>query len=78
MERAALNCTAARALGTSYTGTGTDPARVSADGVTLALLVNPTPMAHLRAVSEQGGLMPAKSTYFHPKLATGLTLNPLA
>ncbi|MCH8148663.1 MAG: DUF1015 family protein [Planctomycetes bacterium] len=39
--------------------------------------VNATPMAHLRAVSEAGGLMPQKSTYFYPKLATGLTINPL-
>lgn len=45
------------------------------DGV--ALLVNATPMAHLRSVAEAGGLMPQKSTYFHPKLATGLTINPL-
>lgn len=44
----------------------------------VALLVNATPMAHLRAVAESGGLMPQKSTYFHPKLATGLTINPLA
>ncbi|MCH7591729.1 MAG: DUF1015 domain-containing protein [Planctomycetes bacterium] len=43
----------------------------------VALLLNATPMAHLRAVSEAGGLMPQKSTYFHPKLATGLTINPL-
>ncbi len=43
----------------------------------VALLVNATPMAHLRAVSEAGGLMPQKSTYFHPKLATGMALNPL-
>ena len=43
----------------------------------VALLVNATPMAHLRAVSEAGGLMPQKSTYFHPKLATGITINPL-
>jgi uncharacterized protein (DUF1015 family) len=41
----------------------------------VALLVNATPMAHLRAVSEAGGLMPQKSTYFYPKLATGLTIN---
>ena len=26
----------------------------------------------------EGGLMPQKSTYFHPKLATGLTISPLA
>lgn len=44
----------------------------------VALLTRATPMAHLRAMSEAGGLMPQKSTYFHPKLATGLTLNPLA
>ena len=44
----------------------------------VALLTGATPMAHLRAVSEAGGLMPPKSTYFHPKLATGLTINPLS
>jgi len=43
----------------------------------VALLVKATPMAHLRAVSESGGLMPQKSTYFYPKLATGLTIHPL-
>ena len=43
----------------------------------VALLVNATPMSHLRAVSEAGGLMPQKSTYFYPKLATGLTITPL-
>ena len=43
----------------------------------VALLVNATPMEHLRAVSEAGGLMPQKSTYFYPKLATGVTINPL-
>ena len=43
----------------------------------VALLVNATPMTHLRAVSESGGLMPQKSTYFHPKLATGLAVNPV-
>lgn len=44
----------------------------------VAVLLKPTPMAHLRAVSEAGGLMPQKSTYFYPKLATGLTINPLS
>jgi hypothetical protein len=44
----------------------------------VALLVNSTPMVHLRKVAESGGLMPQKSTYFYPKLATGLVMNPLA
>ena len=43
----------------------------------VALMMNATPLDHLRAVSEAGSLMPQKSTYFFPKLATGLTLNPL-
>lgn len=46
------------------------------DGV--GLLVRATPMAHLRAVSEAGDLMPQKSTYFYPKLATGITIHSLA
>lgn len=44
----------------------------------VALLLKPTPMTHLRSVSEAGGLMPQKSTFFFPKLATGLTINPLS
>jgi len=43
----------------------------------VALLVRATPMAHLKAVSVAGGLMPQKTTYFYPKLVTGLTINPL-
>ncbi len=43
----------------------------------VAVLPRPTPMAQLREVSEAGELMPQKSTYFYPKLATGLTIHPL-
>lgn len=43
----------------------------------VALLLRATPMAQLRAVSEAGDLMPQKSTFFFPKLITGLTINPL-
>jgi uncharacterized protein (DUF1015 family) len=31
----------------------------------------------IRAVSQTGERMPAKSTYFYPKLASGLVFNPL-
>ncbi|MCP4250876.1 MAG: DUF1015 domain-containing protein [bacterium] len=44
----------------------------------VALLTRATRMDQLQAVSEGGELMPQKSTYFHPKLATGLTINPLS
>ncbi len=51
--------------------------RIASDESGVALLVNATPLTHLQAVSDAGGLMPQKSTYFHPKLATGLAINPL-
>jgi len=51
--------------------------RIAENESGVALLVNATPMSHLRAVSDAGGLMPQKSTYFHPKLATGLAISPL-
>ncbi|MEK7710845.1 MAG: DUF1015 domain-containing protein [Planctomycetota bacterium] len=60
-----------------YVKSPDDARRAAGDEQGVALLVNATPMAHLRAVSEAGGLMPQKSTYFHPKLATGFTINPL-
>ncbi len=44
----------------------------------LAVIVRPTPLDAVREVSEAGELMPQKSTFFYPKLATGLFINPLA
>ena len=43
----------------------------------VAVLPKATPMEQLRAVSEAGELMPQKSTFFFPKLATGLTIHQL-
>lgn len=43
----------------------------------IALLCKPCAMAELRAVSEAGDLMPQKSTFFYPKLATGLVIREL-
>ncbi len=42
-----------------------------------AFFVPPTSIAALRAVSVAGLTMPEKSTYFHPKLLTGLVVYPL-
>jgi len=42
-----------------------------------AFLLQPTTMEELRAVCGAGDLMPQKSTYFFPKLASGLVVNPL-
>lgn len=43
----------------------------------MGVIVQPTPLRAVRSVSEAGELMPQKSTFFYPKLATGLVLNRL-
>ncbi len=43
----------------------------------LAALVMPATVEHIRAISSHGERMPAKSTYFYPKLLSGLVINPL-
>ncbi len=48
-----------------------------ADGAQLAFLLNPTPPTAIRDVARAGDRMPQKSTYFYPKLITGLVINPL-
>lgn len=43
----------------------------------LAALVMPASVDHVQSISESGERMPAKSTYFYPKLLSGLVVNPL-
>ncbi|QEG34239.1 DUF1015 domain-containing protein [Bythopirellula goksoeyrii] len=43
----------------------------------LAAMVMPATVDHIRAISNAGERMPAKSTYFYPKLLSGLLFNPL-
>ncbi len=43
----------------------------------LAALVMPATVEHIRTISEHSERMPAKSTYFYPKLLSGLVINPL-
>ena len=49
----------------------------SSSEIQLAALVMPATLDHIRAISEHGERMPAKSTYFYPKLLSGLVINPL-
>ena len=42
-----------------------------------AILLNPTRVSEIQGVAAAGEKMPQKSTYFYPKLITGLTLNQL-
>jgi uncharacterized protein (DUF1015 family) len=44
----------------------------------IAFLTRPTPVEQVREIAAAGVNMPPKSTYFFPKLLTGLVFNPLA
>jgi uncharacterized protein (DUF1015 family) len=43
-----------------------------------AFVMRPTPVAQVREIAAAGENMPPKSTYFFPKLLTGLLFNPLS
>jgi uncharacterized protein (DUF1015 family) len=45
--------------------------------VQLVVLMNATRLEQVERVAESGHVMPQKSTYFYPKLASGLLINPL-
>jgi uncharacterized protein (DUF1015 family) len=50
---------------------------VAARGCDLACLVPAARMSHVESIASNLETMPAKSTYFYPKLLTGLVLNPI-
>ncbi len=51
---------------------------VRGGGAAAALIVRPIPTGQVAEVAEEGGVMPQKSTYFFPKLLTGVAFQPLA
>ncbi|MBX5442377.1 MAG: DUF1015 domain-containing protein [Solirubrobacteraceae bacterium] len=62
-----------------YARTAEDARRLVESGAfDLAFVLRPTPVEQVIAVAEAGESMPPKSTYFFPKLPTGLLFNPLA
>jgi len=52
-------------------------AQVDAGQKQVAFFMNPVKMQQLKLVTQAGERMPQKSTYFYPKLYTGLTINKL-
>jgi uncharacterized protein (DUF1015 family) len=52
-------------------------AAVRGGGAAAAVFVNPTKVEQVFAVADSGGVMPPKSTYFVPKVPSGLVLRPL-
>jgi uncharacterized protein (DUF1015 family) len=51
-------------------------AAVESGRARVAFLLNATPVEQVLAVADAGGRMPQKSTYFYPKLPTGLVMYP--
>jgi uncharacterized protein (DUF1015 family) len=56
---------------------GEAEAAVGAGRAALAVLLRGTPVEQIVDVSHAGESMPAKSTFFHPKLPSGLVIHPL-
>ena len=52
-------------------------ADVAGLGCDVACLVPAARMSHVESIASNLETMPAKSTYFYPKLLTGLVLNPI-
>jgi uncharacterized protein (DUF1015 family) len=64
--------------GLDYARTAADArARVDAGQADAAFFMAPTPVERVRDVAAAGENMPPKSTYFYPKVLTGMVFNPL-
>jgi uncharacterized protein (DUF1015 family) len=64
--------------GVGYTKSVDESLAVLEDGAyDAAFILRPTPVDAVREVAAEGETMPPKSTYFFPKLLSGLVFNPL-
>jgi|SRR5215211_1595986 len=68
---------AKRGLGYA-TAIGDAKARLEEGAYGAAFLLRPTPVSQVREVAAAGETMPPKSTFFFPKLLTGIVFNPLS
>lgn len=64
--------------GIAYTASAEEAIGALGERADAVFLMRPTPVEQVRAVAEAGETMPPKSTYFFPKLLTGLVFNPLS
>jgi uncharacterized protein (DUF1015 family) len=53
-------------------------AAIESNQADCAFLLRPTPVEQVRAVAAAGETIPPKSTYFFPKVPTGIVINPLS
>src|SRR6185436_16027793 len=53
-------------------------ARVARGEAQVGFIMNPTRVDQVLEAADHGQVMPQKSTYFYPKIATGLVINPIS
>jgi uncharacterized protein (DUF1015 family) len=58
-------------------GMAIDEARANETVTPLLFVMNPTRVGQVRDVADRNLIMPHKSTYFYPKIMTGLLFNQL-
>ena len=68
---------AKRGLGYA-TGTAEALRQLDEGNYQAAFLLRPTPIEQVREIAAHGETMPPKSTYFFPKILTGVVFNPLS
>lgn len=69
----------AKQINLSYTRAEAEAvAEVEAGNANCAFFLNPTRVSEIAAVAAAGEKMPQKSTYFYPKLITGLVMNQIS
>jgi uncharacterized protein (DUF1015 family) len=67
---------AGRNASVTYEAAATEAILAVGTGAAAAVLVRPTPTQRVLAVADAGGVMPPKSTYFAPKVPSGLLILP--
>lgn len=60
-----------------YTRDADEATSAVTNGANCCFILNPTRVEEISAVAAEGEKMPQKSTYFYPKLTTGLVMNKL-
>jgi uncharacterized protein (DUF1015 family) len=61
----------------TYTRSADEAFAAAENGADACFILNPTRVEEIAAVSREGEKMPQKSTYFYPKLITGLVMNKI-
>lgn len=67
----------ANGINLRYTRSEAEAFSAAEGDANVCFILNPTRVSEIAAVSQEGEKMPQKSTYFYPKLITGLVMNKI-